>query len=88
VTLTYMQDADVLLLFPNPVQDVLTLEVAQASPQRLTLEIRNVQGQTVLRNTYSTPNALQVDVSALPSGVYSLAINTGQTTLVERLVKQ
>ncbi|TRW26662.1 T9SS type A sorting domain-containing protein [Flavobacterium zepuense] len=69
-------------VFPNPVNNLLTIEAANTDVKNVT--ITNLAGQTVLTTTTKT-----VDVSQLASGAYfvNIALSNGQA-LVKKVIKQ
>ncbi len=78
------------IVFPNPVQDLLTIRSFQTSSNKIHVQVLSVLG-AVLYSFYTDINAgndLELDVSSLPSGIFHLQINEGATRQVYRLVKQ
>lgn len=70
----------VLRVFPNPVTDVLTVEMPMEAAE-VSMEVLSLAGQVVLRRqAYTTGGVLRetIDVSDLASGMYMLRVN-GQT---------
>ncbi len=70
-----------LKVFPNPVQDVLNIEIEETSD----ISIINANGQVVLSN--SSVNK-QIDISTLNSGIYNLIVTTIKGNATRRFVKQ
>jgi hypothetical protein len=58
-------------LYPNPTTTSLTIS---SSEKITTISIANLLGQTVYTDNYNS-NRVQVDVSALPTGVYFIKVN-------------
>ena len=75
-------DAEV---YPNPATDQITVRVADEMTQ---IRIFNIQGQEVLRQTYSGKDEAMLDVSNLSSGAYILSIQTEEEIITERIVVQ
>jgi hypothetical protein len=67
-----VRDKNSLRIFPNPVSRLLYIETEQIEPENSEIEIRNILGQTVLKQFYS--NA--IDVSRFERGYYNLKIAT------------
>lgn len=62
-------------LFPNPANDQLTVELGQASGQRVTYTMTDALGRTVLAGSFiADRNTL--DLQGLSSGTYSLTLRT------------
>jgi hypothetical protein len=79
-------------LFPNPVQDQLTLSVSLlAANPNLSLTLFNGAGQIVWRNEVNAQAGLNVwrfEVPEVPAGVYRLVLGEGNDVAVKTLVKQ
>lgn len=70
-------------VYPNPVVDNLTIEI----PQSAIIEITNIQGQLI--KTFTTiGNKTNVDVLALPSGVYIVEVRTEKGVEVKKFIKE
>jgi len=70
-------------LFPNPVSDVLQIQSAAVISE---IEVYNMLGKQVLA---ATPNAISpsIDMSALSSGVYLIAVTIDGTSKTFKVVK-
>ena len=71
------------LFFPNPVNDVLTIN-AQVSIDSIT--VYNMLGQTVITSTPNT-NDNTVDMSALQTGAYFVQVSINNTLNTVRVIK-
>jgi Secretion system C-terminal sorting domain len=77
--------------FPNPASDIVTLNARFDATATVTVRMLNMLGQDVLpvirelaaRGMYTK----QLDVSALPTGVYVLDVSTDAHRTVTQLVK-
>lgn len=68
-------------LFPNPVNDLLTIE----TPSQTAIEnvfFYNILGQKSLES-----NTTKIDVSSLPTGVYTVIIKTSEGSILKKLLK-
>jgi hypothetical protein len=70
-------------LYPNPSSNNLTIEASQSA----VIEITNIQGQLVNTIT-ATGNKTNLDVSALPCGVYLIKLITANGAEVRKFVKE
>jgi len=76
-----------LKLFPNPVQDILNIEIANENSQNTELEIVGVDGKVALRNTlYNSVSSFSV--ATLPKGLYLLRCNNGRNIISTKFIKQ
>ena len=81
-----------LALYPNPTTAKTTVELtglANQAPAQLTL--LNLLGQTVLKTTAPVRNGIvsaTLDLSALPTGLYTVRIATQEGSAVRRVVKE
>jgi hypothetical protein len=78
-----------LQLYPNPVADVLNIQQPNGGNQVCIIELLTIDGRLVYKEK-QTPheNATQINVSALPQGIYLCKINNGLTTATTKFIKQ
>ncbi len=67
-----------ILLFPNPVSNILTLDILESNCHLFSLKIKNIFGQVIMQNDQLAvkESIFNLDVSMLDSGVYFLELNT------------
>jgi hypothetical protein len=84
-------------MYPNPAKDELNIQLnATRESGDLTLSIVNLQGQTVWRQDFNSPGTherntgsmeqYRIDLSHIPPGLYSVAVQTEKERGVQRLV--
>ena len=80
---------DILKIRPNPVQDELILEFDTSIKEsdRLILNVYNQSGQLVLSKQNELKSLNRIDVSGLPSGIYSIVMMTTDAFQTEKFVK-
>ena len=71
-------------LYPNPVNDKLTIEATEAIEQ---LEVFSITGAKVLGMT-SHNETLEINTANLPAGIYVIRMTTQSATEVRRFVKK
>jgi len=76
-----------LTLFPNPVLDVLNVEIANAGLQATIIEIAAIDGKVALRSVLHNTKS-SISVSSLPKGIYLLRSNNGTSTTNIKFIKQ
>jgi len=79
---------DELFVYPNPVQDVLTIELASDELSIDQISIFTVHGKLVSRLNNQVVNQVQVPVSQLSQGVYFLQIEAGDAMVTRKFIKQ
>lgn len=76
--------------YPNPVQDLLNLDLSLLSASTVTCEIYNFTGQVVARETSSLgkgENKLQINLGALNAGIYTLRMTSPEgISIVKKIV--
>jgi len=80
-----------LTVFPNPVQEELTLSLASKENATYQLIISNLQGQVVISRKMeliSGEQLLAMDVSDIPAGVYSLMVTDGERSSSRKILKR
>lgn len=77
-------------VYPNPVQDVLNLDISLLSASTVTAEVYNFTGQVVARETSSLNkggNKLQINLGALNAGIYTLRMTSPEgISIVKKIV--
>ena len=66
-------------VYPNPTQNVLSVEIIGPPKKSADLRVYNVLGQVVL-STEVSPNMVRLDVTSLPSGKYFLKLARSEET--------
>ncbi len=81
-----------LSVYPNPIGDILNVDITQGNPAQLVLQVYDATGKSCLMPQSVSAMATQqtqVDFSSLPSGNYILSIQQGNRTQSSvRIVKQ
>ena len=72
-----------ILIYPNPTQDKLTIESGDLQINRV--EICDLAGRAVFGQPQGSP--LQINVSALPAGIYLIKIHTEKGIVTRKVVK-
>lgn len=77
------------ILYPNPVQDMLFINIGLTNLARIPVEIYDLTGKLIVFKTYSpTSNTLSIDVSNIESGFFVLKITTSEKTHNYKIIKQ
>lgn len=76
-------DYQAFYIYPNPATNNITIE----TPQKATLKLINIQGQ-IIKTFQTKDDKTNVDVSALPGGVYIIKLNTAEGGIVRKIIKE
>jgi len=79
---------DNLLLYPNPANSILNIEVGIASISNCRIIITDVAGRTIYTNLIANSSAKQrIDISTFSQGIYFVQVENGAKTSRGRFVK-
>jgi len=76
-------------LFPNPANDLVTIEFKTTFPQSIKIEVMDVNGRIRLFDHAEATSGMsqtKIDVKMLPAGVYFLHITGNMETIVKKLI--
>ena len=86
VGLTQLENnGNTLTIYPNPTNDIINIKGNENTENEIF--IYNVNGQVLLSKHFSNKNIEQVDLSALPRGIYFLKISGQDFVKVEKIIK-
>ena len=75
-------------IFPNPAQNVLTIETNSAPEAEMEVVIRNILGMEAYRGTIPANGNRQLDISAFPAGVYAIEFINRKEIIRSKFIKQ
>ena len=75
---------DLFEVYPNPVNDVLTIQMETERLGDFTVNLYDVYGKLITSQKASGDN-LEIEVGGLPVGMYLLSINDGTVRGVEKI---
>ena len=76
-----------LKIFPNPVQNRLTVELNAVRNQSLNWELADANGKTVREGHLRRSNHFEIDLNNLPAGVYLLKMLSNGQQITRKVVK-
>jgi hypothetical protein len=80
---------DKLVVFPNPANDVVQLQLHSASNTKVKVDVFNAAGKLVLTHTVPVQrgnNTITIeDLADKPRGIYLLVVNTGEELLYQKV---
>lgn len=74
-------------VYPNPANEQLFIETGSQS-QNIELELYNMTGQVVLRESFRNTSTIGVDVSGLTKGIYIMKLRTDKDSYNTRIIIQ
>ena len=77
--------------YPNPVSEILYLDIPSDQPEKATFIITNMAGQVVLKDEIITTvgmNKVPVKASSLSTGTYIIKIQSGRQIFIQKFNKQ
>ena len=76
-----------MLVYPNPVHDVLKIRMMNGNEERVTIEMTDALGRTVkeMKNIFSTAGEIQLQVDHLSAGLYMVKVRTADRSFVKRV---
>lgn len=78
------------IIYPNPSQSKITIEFDLTKNQNNSIKIKNTLGQTIktIDNRVISTNKIEIDVSKFANGLYFVQIQSENTILSKKFVKQ
>jgi len=77
-----------LKLYPNPVVDVLYLQLDQVANNTATVEILSIDGKMLFKQQIAARSSYQINVSHYKQGMYLCRLNNGTTIATTKFFKQ
>jgi len=78
-------------IFPNPANDLLTIQLSLEKPEQVRVTVLNVAGQQMAMVTDDRPKAgvyqAEIDISNWTAGVYLCRIQIGNETVTKKIIK-
>ncbi|MCX6182569.1 MAG: T9SS type A sorting domain-containing protein, partial [Bacteroidetes bacterium] len=84
-----MTKTDAFTVYPNPVNNELTVEFNSEALAKVRVDIYTIEGQLLLQqNTeaFVGSNKIKISTAVLPTGVYLLSIGEGNQRITKRLI--
>ncbi|HET6555849.1 MAG TPA: T9SS type A sorting domain-containing protein [Prolixibacteraceae bacterium] len=83
-----LEKEDQLKVYPNPAADFVILENISGRTEKYILQVLDLQGREVLRNTIAISNSSKLDLSAIKEGAYLLKLQNGEKQFSSVIVKK
>lgn len=91
LSVTEASETNSIILYPNPVRDVLNINLFVNYPTEARVLISNILSENISEETVALSNGsnkIQIDTSTLTKGFYVVTVRMGNKIMVKRLVIQ
>lgn len=78
---------DGLLIYPNPSNSSITIELPTQPSKYTFLIISNTNGQLLITQSITKPQS-DIDISHLPNGIYIVKMRNNKNVMVQKVIKQ
>jgi hypothetical protein len=81
----YMAD---IVIYPNPSSSIINIE-SENDLSSFNARITDITGRLILKNNYElNGHSTQLNISDLPTGIYTIIIENGQDKIIKKLIKK
>lgn len=78
-----------VLIYPNPINDIITIQLKKEITTECEVKIYSAAGQLVYESDYQVQNKfITINNLDIPSGVYFISLQIGNDRLLSKLIKQ
>ena len=74
-------------LYPNPITNLLTIEIAQEFVEGSIIHLYDISGKLILKNKVED-SIYTLNLKNLKAGVYLVRVTNGNNNVVKRIIKQ
>ncbi len=85
LSLSEINETDKILIYPNPVRNILHIDFGSVITENVSFEIYNTLGQTVKRNNLEF-NLNEINVSDLNKGMYFLRLHSANQIIDKKIL--
>lgn len=87
-TKEYAQATKKILLYPNPVNEVLNLSIANMIQEAFLIQIITTEGRVIKQESQNNSNTAKLSLAGLPSGFYLCKVTNGLSSETIKFLKQ
>jgi len=85
---SYLQNS-LFTLVPNPATDNVKLQYLEEIPENTKVQLFTITGQKLdTKYTVENEKSIEVDISQFAKGMLFLQVNSGQNTIIKKIIKQ
>lgn len=81
-------DKAIFTIFPNPVQDYITIKGINKLSRQTVIQITDLTGNLILEDKATINNSFRLNVSQLSAGLYFINLKNGQEITTQKFIKQ
>lgn len=79
---------EAIYLYPNPVENTLYIDLPLANTESIIIEMHHLNGQQLLQKVMTVNRLVQLDISSLPKGFFTLTIKGETIRQTVKFVKE
>jgi hypothetical protein len=74
-------------IYPNPTQDLITIQLPSNKALKLTATISDISGKKWFSKPFNSGELLQINVETLPKGIYLIQLETEKGKTLQKIIK-
>jgi len=82
-----LKDSYICFLFPNPASSTTTIKLTEELNGKISA-VDLLGNETLVWSGFAPAGDLELDVSVLPAGIYTILINNGYKTEALKMIKE
>jgi hypothetical protein len=88
LSVTNRDGVELINVYPNPTSDFIQIDLSGADAGIDQISIFDMTGKMVLQENNTAGQFIQIEVSELPQGQYTMLLRSGMVTYVSKFIKQ
>lgn len=89
IAVNEITDKNAFVVFPNPVNNLLTIQSSEINLNDVSIEIENCVGQKILsKQMTKSSESIQLNTALLPTGFYFVTLKSDKFSWVKKFMKQ
>jgi hypothetical protein len=91
VSIASIKEINDLVVYPNPVTDLLNIRFDSKEKNRMKIKIETIQGVLLSEDKFnfiSGTNHFSINVSSLAAGIYFISLETSSGALVQKFIRE
>lgn len=88
VSMAEISGTSKIVIYPNPVNGILNIDLSRVVDQKMEILIFNCLGGIIERRINVSPSKINIDLSAIKNGIYFITINGEHTEFNQKIIIQ